>query len=234
MAINRLDRDTILNRALDLADSSILNKKERPDGIIVVNAMSITWLQEALDRFHKKFPFSADITSVPVSMAELDNSFTLPDDFILDYKDGLLLDDDEGRLRRRTLSFILNQTQGTTASPLKSVPKIYAIRGTTAEFYPRTDKARTATFFYYSLPPVIAATTVPIFPDDAILVEYVWIKAQEWHRAVPAGTALQFSNQQIADLQKSGIANEAEEDEIPLGEQFSGGFREDPFVKVTT
>lgn len=234
MAINRLNRDDILNNALDDMDSSVLNEKDRPNGIIVANALSIKWLQQALDRFHKKFPFSADIKKVTINMAALDDSFALASDFILDYKDGLLLANDEGRLRRRTLSKILNQTQGTTASPLKSVPKIYAIRGTTAEFYPRTDKARTATFYYYALPPVLAATDVPIFPDDAILVEYVWIKAQEWHRASPPGTALQFANQQIADLQKSGIGIEAEEDEIPLGEQFGDSFREDPFVKVTT
>ncbi len=234
MAINRLNRDEILNRALDLADSSVLNKKDRPNGEIITNAFSISWLQEALDRFHKKFPFRADITSTTISMAALDQTFTLPADYILDYKDGLLLADDEGRLRRRTLSKILNLTQGTTASPLKSVPKIYAILGTTARFYPRTDKARTATFYYYSLPPVISATTIPIFPDDAILVEYIWIKAQEWHRAKEPGSALTFANQQIADLQKSGIWLEAEEDEIPLGEMFGQGFREDPFVKVTT
>ena len=236
MAINRLSRDQILNRALDLADSSTLDKKDRPGGIITINALSITWLQEALDRFHKKFPFAADIKAVTLNIAALDNTFPLPADYILDYKDGVLLNDDAGRLRRRTLSVILNKTQGTTASPHKSVPKIYAPRGGTliADFYPRADKAYTATFYYYALPAIIAATDVPSFPDDAILVEYVWVKAQEWHRVVPPGTALKFANDQIADLQKSGIGIEPEEDEIPLGEMFGQSFREDPFVKVIT
>jgi len=235
MAINRLNRDDILNNALDDMDSSVLNEKDRPNGIIVANALSIKWLQQALDRFHKKFPFAADIKSVTLNILENDNTFVLPGDYILDYKDGVLLDDDEGRLRRRTLSFILNQTQGTTASPHRSVPKIYAPRGGTlvADFYPRADKAYTATFHYYALPSVLVDNTVPSFPDDAILVEYVWLKAREWHRAAPPGTALQFANQQIADLQKSGIGIEAEEDEIPLGEQFGNRFTEDPFVKVT-
>ena len=236
MAINRLNRDEILNNALDDADSSVLNKKDRPNGIIVSNALSIKWLQQALDRFHKKFPFAADIKAVTLNILALDNTFPLPADYILDYKDGVLLNDDAGRLRRRTLSKILNLTQGTASSPHKSVPKIYAPRGGTliADFYPRADKAYTATFYYYALPTILAATDIPSFPDDAILVEYVWIKAQEWHRAVPPGTALQFANQQIADLQKSGIGIEPEEDEIPLGEMFGAGFREDPFVKVTT
>jgi len=236
MAINRLNRDQILQRALDLADSPTLDKKDRPGGIIQVNAFSITWLQEALDKFHKKFPFAADIKSVTLNIAALDNTFALPADYILDYKDGVLLNDDAGRLRRRTLSFILNQTQGTTSSPHKSVPKIYAPRGGTliADFYPRADKVYTATFHYYALPAVLAKGDVPSFPDDAILVEYVWIKAQEWHRAVPPGTAITFANQQIADLQKSGIGIEPEEDEIPLGEQFGESFREDSFVRVTT
>jgi len=236
MAINRLNRDQILQRALNLADSPTLDLKDRPGGLIQVNALSITWLQEALDRFHKKFPFAADIKAVPLNIAALDNTFALPSDYILDYKDGVLLADDAGRLRRRTLSYILNKTQGTTASPHKSVPKIYAPRGGTliSDFYPRADKAYTATFYYYALPAVLTGTVVPSFPDDAILVEYVWIKAREWHRELPPGSAIGFANTQITDLQKSGIGIEPEEDEIPLGEQFGESFREDPFVRVTT
>lgn len=184
----------------------------------------------------KSFPLQPTSKSVTLNIAALDNTFPLPGDYILDYKDGVLLADDQGRLRRRTLSKILNQTQGTTASPHKSVPKIYAPRGGTliADFYPRADKAYTATFHYYALPPVLVAADIPSFPDDAILVEYVWIKAQEWHRVVPPGSAISFANSQIADLQKSGIGIEPEEDEIPLGEQFGESFREDPFVRVTT
>ena len=48
MAINRLTRDQILIRALDLADSAVLDTKDRPAGTIVAAALSIGWLQEAL------------------------------------------------------------------------------------------------------------------------------------------------------------------------------------------
>jgi len=230
MATNRLNRDEILNRALDLADSAVLDSKDRPEGIIVTTALSITWLQEALDYFHKKFPFQAALVTTPVTISENDITITLPADFIQDYKDGILLDDDGGRLIRRGLSELLNRSRGTTASPVRGTPDIYAIRGGLIEFAPKAQKAFTGTLYYYKLPAVITESQIPNFPDDFILVQYVWIKAQEWHRVVGTGSALQFANDRIADLQKSGIGNEAEEDVIPLAAERFGEFAKDRFL----
>jgi len=236
MALNRLDRDTIINRALDLADSAVLDAKDRPSNpVLATGALSISWLQEALDLFAKRFPFSNNITTSVVSVAINDSSFAVPSDFIQDYKNGILWDENEGRMTRRGLNALLNVSLGTTASPHQSIPDIYAVKGTTIEIRPKSNKARTGTLFYYQLPSILASATVPFFPDDYILVHYVWIKAQEWHRVVPIGSALQYAEDRIKDLQRSGIGNEAEATEIELDPlTFGERQHEDNFVKVTT
>ena len=62
MSMNRLTRDQIINRALDLADSSVLDAKDRPSNpTIEIDAISLKWLQEALDLFAKRFPFSLNL-----------------------------------------------------------------------------------------------------------------------------------------------------------------------------
>ena len=236
MSMNRLTRDTIINRALDLADSSVLDAKDRPSSpTIESDALSITWLQEALDLFAKRFPFSLNLTEAPISIAESDTSFSVPSDFIIDYRNGVILAEDQRRLVRRSLNVILNQLVGTSASPVRGVPDMYAVRGTTIKFMPKAQQAYSATLHYYSLPAVIGSTDTPFFPDDYILTHYVWIKAQEWHRVVPIGTALQYSEDRIKDLQKAGIGLESEPTEIELDRRTFGMFdREDLFVKVTT
>lgn len=223
MAQNRLDRDTILKRALDLTDSPALDAKDRPIGTILSTALSISWLQEALDFIIKKFPFSSDIKTSVVSLAKGDTSFALPDDFVLDYVNGIVLDDNKGRLTRRGFGTILNRS--TTAT---GTPTIYSIKGSTCHIWKKTDKAYTGTLYYYYLPNVLAATTVPTFPDDWILVQYVWIKAQEWHKSLLPGSAMEFANKYIADLQKSGIGPESEEDQLGIDAEFAKQPSNDP------
>lgn len=236
MAVNRLDRDTIINRALDLADSSVLDAKDRPSSpTIVSGALSITWLQEAIDLFAKRFPWSLNITDKAITIAENDTSFTVPSDFIIDYRNGIVLDEDQGRLLRRSLNTLLYRAVGLTASPVRGTPEIYAVQGTTIKFSPKAIKEFTGILYYYSLPNTLSGTTVPFFPDDYILVHYVWIKAQEWHRIVPIGVALQYAEDRIKDLQKAGIGLEAEPTEVELDRgTFGESQREDLFVKVTT
>lgn len=217
MAMNRLTRDQILVRALDLTDSSVLDNKDRPAGTIVAGAYTIGWLQEVLDYFAKKFPFSQDITSTPVSIAANATTFAVPADFVLDYKNGLLLPDDKGRVQRRGLSYLLNFSLNNTG-----LPTFYAVRGSTIEFRPKADAAYTATLWYYKLPAVLAAADVPQFPDDSILTDYVWLKCQEYHRVAQAGSARGYADKMIKELQAAGIGNEAEEDQIELDAKFAG------------
>lgn len=216
MAINRLDRDTILNRALDLADSAVLDEKDRPSGVILPTAFSIAWLQEALDLFYKKFPFQANIVSTAITIAENDTTIAIPSDMILDYKDGILLENDAGRMRRRSFSRLLDIPKGNSTNPLRGTPSRYAIIGNVIRFIPKALRQFKAELFYYQLPPVLGPTDTPPFPDDHILTQYVFLKAQEWFRVAPVGTALKFAFDIISDLQKQGIGREAEEDQIPL------------------
>lgn len=225
MAMNRLQRDQILIRALDLADSAILDNKERPSGTIVSTALSIGWLQEAIDFFHKKFPFSADILKASFTLAAGAISFSVPSDFILDFKNGLVLDDNQGRLIRRSLTYILNIPTGSTS---RGKPAVYSVKGATIETRYEADKEYKGQLYYYALPAALAAATVPTFPDDLILVEYVWLKAQEWHRLIQVGSAFKFADDRIAQLQRSGIGNEAEEDQLDLDPTFASQPDNDP------
>jgi len=214
--MNRLNRDQILIRALDLADSSVLDLKDRPAGTIVASAFTIGWLQEALDYFCKKFPFSQDIKSTPVNIAADSTTIAVPADFVLDYKNGIVLDDDKGRMQRRGLSYLLNFSLSA-----KSTPRFYSVRGTTIEFRNKADKAYTGVLWYYFLPAVLAASDVPFFPDDSVLTDYVWIKCQEYHRVQQPGSARAYADKIIKELQAAGIGNEAEEDQLELDPNFA-------------
>ncbi len=223
MAINRLGRDEILIRALDRADSAVLDAKDRPSATIIAGALSIGWLQEGIDYFYKKFPWGGTITSSTINIAENDTQITLPSDFILDYIDGIILPEDKGILRRKSLLVVIQQPVGTTATPNRGTPAIYTVAGGVIEFRPKADKAYTgASLWYYALPAALTALVVPTFPDDSILVEYVWIKAMEWHRKLTIGSSFEYANKQIAELQKSGIGIEAEMDKIPFDKDAFG------------
>lgn len=216
MAINRLDRDTILNRALDRADSAVLDQKDRPSGTIIAAALSITWLQEGIDYFYKKFPWQGTITNVVRNIAENDTQIVLPDDFILDYENGIILEEDGGRLQRKGLSHLLSRPVGTASSPNRGEPEIYTIVGNVIEFRPKANKSYpNALLWYYALPAVLTSSDLPTFPDDSILVEYVWIKAQEWHRRLPIGSSFKYANERISEMQTAGIGLEAEPEKIP-------------------
>jgi len=240
MPMNRLNRDEILIRALDLADSPVLDAQDRPSGTIVAAAFSPGWLQEALDIFAKKFPFSQTLIEVAVSIPANTGSvsrstITVPADYIQDYRNGILLDDDDGRLQRRSIDFLFGLSRGTGSSPVIGTPKLYAVVGATIYLHPQADVLYNGDLWYYQLPAVLGATTVPFFPDDHILVEYVWLKAQEWHRVIPPGSAFVFADKMIADLQKAGIGSEAEPDVIPLDKRiFGANIQEDRFVRVDT
>jgi len=223
MAINRLNRDQILNRALDRADSAVLDQKDRPAGTIIPAALSTTWLQEGIDYFYKKFPWQGTITDILINIAENDTQIVLPSDFILDYENGIILQEDGGRLQRKGLSHLLSRPVGTPSSPNRGEPEVYTVVSNRIEFRPQADKGYPNTrLWYYALPPVLADVSIPIFPDDSILVEYVWIKAQEWHRRLPIGSSFQYANERISEMQTSGIGLEAQPDVIPFDRDHFG------------
>ena len=217
MAMNRLTRDQILTAALNQVDSPTLDNKERPDGSTIAGTLGAEYLQEALDLFHKRFPLSADLKTSTLTLAKDSTTVALPSDLILDVRDWVVLASDEGRLYRRSLSKLLSMATLTRDKPTR-----YCVRGSTLEYRPSPNKDYTATLWYYGLPAVLGAATVPQFPDDYVLVKYVQLAYTEWLKLLPEGSAMVYANQVTQDLLKSGIGNEAEEDQIPVDRESFG------------
>lgn len=211
---NRLNRDQLLIRALDLIDSPRLDEKDRPSATIVSGAYTIGWLQEGLDLAHHLFPQSALLKTATFDITAGTATYTLTtiaSDYLLDFKDGVLLPNDEGRLRRIALNAALDVMTGTSA---RSKPTRYAIHNGLLVLRPVPKDAYTsATLYYYSLPAALGATTTPSFPTDIILVEYLRLKGLEWLREVPVGTAESYLIAGVARLQKAGLGSEAEMDD---------------------
>ncbi len=224
--MNRLTRDQILIRALDNVDSPTLNAKERPSGSILPTAMSIGWLQEGLDFFHTRFPFGSTIQSTTITWVTGQESYALPTTFIQDYRDGVLHASDQGRMIRKGFGYLLDIANATTSQQGK--PSFYAIVGSNLYVRPLPSSdwgGLTATLYYYGLPAVLTASSVPSFPSDLVLVRYVYLRGLEWTRSVPPGTAEQYAIQVVADLQKQGIGNEAEDSQIPFDRSAFPGSR---------
>ena len=232
--MNRLTRDQLIRRALKLIDSPRLNEIDTgasttPDDTtaILSTAVCIGWLQEGLDLAHNLFPMGAQVKTVAFNFTDGARTYTITTvvpalDFILDFKDGIVLDDDEGRLSRKGFNWILGQRLSSTS---EGKPRYYSIRNGLLEVRPVPDKTYGATLYYYAMPASLATGTVPSFPSDLNLVEYLHAKGREWTRELPAGTAEKYMLDAMARLNISGLGNEADqEDVIPLDRQvFPGG-----------
>jgi len=231
--MNRYTRDEILHRALDMAKTPTLDINDRPQEVFLTTALSIKWLQEALDIFHVKFPWASDIVDVNVVVANAGFTITLPDDFVLDVRDGLLpihpTTLKKVRAKRfnyqKFLSFDLSR-QGNKGRPL-----VYAFKSNSAKtakemiVSPVADQAYNCTLHYYHLPAVLEADDIPIFPTDHALVEYVRIRVGEWVSFYPPGTAQAMAEKEIARLQASGLANEPESDVVEYDNSVYGKMR---------
>lgn len=223
---NRLTRDEILLEALDLVDSPRLDEKDRPAGTIQATALSIKWLQKGLDLAHNTYPWQGELKTATFTLVAGTPTYsiaTIASDFVLDFKNGVVLPDDKGRLRRAPLNLIL---EFKTSSSSQSAPERYCIHNNllVVRPIPRESYAST-TLYYYSLPAALGANDVPHFPSDMLLVEYVHLRGREWLREIEAGTAEKYLLDACARLQKSGLGPEAEiDDTITLDRDvFPGG-----------
>ena len=112
---NRLTRDQILLRSLALIDSPRLDEKDQPTaGTITAAAISIGWLQDALDLAHNLFPQASLLKSATFNIVAGTGSYTvstIASDFVIDFKDGVLLPDDKGRLRRAAFNTLLDNAR---------------------------------------------------------------------------------------------------------------------------
>ena len=213
---NRLTRDQILLRGLALVDSPRLNELDQPTaGTITSSALSIGWLQDALDLAHNLYPMSGALTSTTFDIVAGTATYTISTiapTFILDFKNGVVLPTDKGRLQRTSFNRILDYQVGTSS---RSKPEQYAIQNGMLVLRPIPREAYTAvTLYYYSLPAVLGAATVPNFPNDLILVEYIHLRGKEWIREIGPGTAEKYLIDAVARLQKTGLGSEAEMDDV--------------------
>lgn len=234
--MNRYSRDEVLHTALDMADLPTLDIKDRPQGILLPHALCIKWLQNGLDTFHSRFPFASDVTNVELLLTPGSDELTLgdptrgedvshsraspylPADFSLDVKDGLIVDLNgvRGRLRRRHFQewlTIASQYVHTN----QPYPLAYIVLDGRVRIAPRSDIARSLLLWYYKLPPVLGAQDIPQFPDDWTLIEYVRLRALEWNRLLPPGTAMEYIDKQVADLKQAGLLGDTEYEKLPLG-----------------
>lgn len=226
-----LTRDAILNRALDMIAAPALNFNDRPSATIVSTAISIMWLQDALNLFYDEFPWAQTLKTASVTLAAAANTFTPPADFIMDVRDGLYLPSSTTggplRLQRTPYGQLLARVIFTdTTSAGQGIPKRYTVLSPTSiQYYPTADVAYAATIAYYARPAVLSATTVPVsFPSDLPLIEYVRLRGLEWIRAIDNGSALKYVLGQIADLRKSGLGFEPEDSTIAFDpDQFIPG-----------
>jgi hypothetical protein len=176
----------------------------------------VGWLQRALDYFYKQFPIKGVLTSATVSLAS--EFLTVPLDFVQDYRNGLIMASDGGRLTRRGLSYLLSK-----AANNRGKPSFYAIvDDTRLMLRDIPDTPYSATLWYYKLPDALTSTQIPPFPDDQVLVDLLEIKYKEWLQIVPKGSGMEYARQQIAALQKSGVGAEPEPDQIELDRQYYG------------
>ncbi len=231
MAANRLSRDNILIQALDLADLPELDQHDRPAATIVTTAFSINWLQRVIDILYSEFPWAATIATQAISVSALNTANFFPTDFILDVRNGIVLniDGSSKQLIRRnfqdTLAFQVKNNQG--GNPTTAQPAMYSIQGRTVNLDVTPDRTYGGTLYYYQMPPVLIATDVPLFPSDTMLVDYILLRALEYGRKLAPGSAMKWLREvEIPTIRTSGIGMEPESDHIPLDPiQFRGARR---------
>jgi len=222
---NRKTRDEIIMEALDLTDSPTLDQKERPDGVNVTGVLAARWLQTYLDLFHTKFPLSNGLACATITFRPGVSEYAFPTDFIQIYRNGMYLTgaDNPGRLRHVSLDRVLEWLSSQLTRT--GQPSRFTVTGNGIfRIFVTPDKEYTAEIWYYAMPDPVAAGDIPPFPPDHILIDCLHLRMREWLQMVPQGSALAFAHSAIAELQKSGISNEPEPDQIDLDpDTFRGG-----------
>jgi len=222
--VGRYDRDELIAQGLDLAASPTLVAHDMPGGTVDPEAYAIQWLQNALDMFHMRFPFSADVASVGVTfragnpdviLSDGTNMY-LPSNWIVDVRNGLLMQQSPTqsyRLRRTSFQSWLDRS---TLSPSGLSAGAYCVAQNRLKIVPTVPTQMSGTLWYYALPAPLDAHDSPNFPDPWVLIEFVRFKALEWTRSADPGTAQAYMQRQLASLRATGLLNEPEYDVVPL------------------
>jgi hypothetical protein len=221
----RYVRDEILSQGLDLASSPTVDAHDRPGGVIQSNAYCIRWLQNALDMFHSRYPFSMDVTSVNMAMIPnepalrlaTDYGLYLPTDFVLDVRNGLLVNLGSRLARVRQYSFQrwLDISNTYSGNP-QTYPLAYTLIKNQIKIAPLVTSTITASLWYYAQPAILEADSVVPFPDEWTLIEFIRLKAREWTNSIDVGIAQQYMQKELGRLRSAGLLHNSEYDSIPL------------------
>lgn len=217
MALNRLSRDMIISEALNMIDSPALDHKDRPGGILQPNAMSITWLQEGLDYIQRNYPIGGQITNDDWVLSSGAITTTVPDNYLIDFENGIMITSPthvRRRLIRTPMDTMMNYNLRNTGST--GTPSRYTITGTSITYDITAKETYTGIFKYYKLAAPMQPDTVPTFPDDFMLVEYVRLRGLEWQGQAEKGAAMTYAYGLIGRLTASGLAQEAQRTSFPL------------------
>lgn len=224
---NRYTRDELIYKALDLAELPNIKKHDLSQGGSVnSNAYSIGWLQDILDYWYHMVPFSAAVIKAPFNLTANYGMYDLPEDFIVDIRNGLIVQDVNSNVNscvrkiRISLQKFINRQIVHQASNATTT-KYYCIQGKNnnrqvLNICPVPTENKTAWLWYYQLPEPLDSDSIPIFPGDYPLIEYVNLRAQEWVGKLEPGTAKAFCDRIVAAAKVNGLMNEPEDDEIPM------------------
>lgn len=230
---NRYVRDQLILIALAMAQLPNLEVHDAPNGVVQQNAYSIQWLQDILDFWYHMVPFSATVKKVSINCTAHSDTITMPSDFILDVRNGLLTrrvpdnsNSYERRMRMPLQKFINRQITFQGATEV-NFPLYYCVAGDDGDVLtqqqtmlvtPTPTINTQCLLWYYQLPPPLEANHRPKFPNDYVCIEYLRIRAHEWQGLYEPGTAQKFCNTIVANMKANNLMNEPEDDEIPMDE----------------
>jgi len=231
--MSRYTRDELIDRALNLINSSPLSNHDRPGGVISPNAYCIQWLQDCLDKYHTQYPFSGDLTEVGVTMTANQRHLTvtsggavLPSDFSVDVRNGiyLLSGSTYRRLIRKSFQdwlpiWMRSQNQA------QQFPEYYCKFQGKINLAPLFNTTYTGNMWYFSKPGVLSAGTIPQFPEETCLIEFIRIKGLEWTKQYPPGTAEAYFQKAMGRLKTAGLLDEPEFDAFPIEQTMVGDYQ---------
>lgn len=226
---NRYCRDELIKVALDMVHLPNLEAHDMPHGVVQQDAFAIQWLQDILDFWYNMIPFSSTVTSAPLPIAAHQSTLVLPEDLILDVRNGYIvrtiLDNPQSNKRMRRLPFqkFLPRTVHYSNAVQASIlyPYFYCIIGRqgnqqTMMVAPVPTVNVLGTLWYYQLPPRLEAGDKPTAPSDYICAEYIRVRALEWANLIEPGMAQKFCDKLVGAAKAAGLLNEPEDDEVPF------------------
>lgn len=176
-------------------------------------------------------PFSTTVTSAPLDITAHTNTLLLPEDFILDVRNGYIVEtisnnyQSNRRVYRLPFQKLLSRNIHFSNSVSASVPHphCYCIVGRqgnqqTMMVAPTPTVNVVGTLWYYQLPARLEAGDKPSVPSDYVCLEYIRVRALEWDNLIEPGTAQKFCDKLIGAAKATGLLNEPEDDEVPFDE----------------